>query len=137
MTSERHHLPYTTLPQVQRGKGIVNRLIAHKQVGARAIHSGITDMPPGASVPAHSHNAEEQVTVIQGTLRIRIGDRTVDCGPCDSTFISAGVEHEFSNIGSERVLVMVIYGTADPTRTFVGTGETVEIGSEGDTFTGR
>ncbi len=137
MISERHHLPYSELPQVSRGKGIVNRLIAHRRVGARAIHSGITDLPPGASVPAHSHNAEEQVTVIQGTLRIRMGDRTVDCGPCDSTFISAGVEHEFSNVGEGRALVMVIYGTADPTRTFAGTGETVEIGSEHDRFTGR
>ncbi|MGE0316025.1 MAG: cupin domain-containing protein [Lautropia sp.] len=134
MSKQIHSLPFDEVPKVPRGNGIVNHLIASKHVGARNIHSGITELPPGATVPRHTHNAEEQVTVLKGRLRINIEDRSVECGPFDSTFISAGVAHDFGNAGEETAYVMVIYGSADVTRTFTSTGETVAIGSERDRF---
>ena len=134
MPDNIHALPFADLPKVPRGNGIVNHLICSKKIGARNIHSGITELPPGASVPRHTHNAEEQVTVLRGRLRIRMEEREVECGPFDSTFITSGVAHDFANIGDETAFVMVIYGSADVTRTFADTGETVEIGSERDRF---
>ena len=130
-----NHLKYEELPQVARGLGIVNRPIASKKIGARSIHSGITYMPARTAVPAHTHNAEEQVTVLEGTMKIILdGSREVICNAYDSTFISAGVQHELINDTDEAVLAMVIYGSADVNRTFSETGETVEIGSERDKF---
>jgi len=134
MNREIHHLPFTVLPPVPRGLGIVNYPIATKKQGAKNIHSGLTRMPVGAVVPPHSHNTEEQVTVLEGCVRFVLGDQTYDCDAYDSTFISGGVVHEFSNIGDKPALVMVIYGGADVNRTFARTGETVAIGSEGDKF---
>ncbi|MEP6609032.1 MAG: cupin domain-containing protein [Burkholderiaceae bacterium] len=134
MDSEIHHLPFAELPTVERGQNIVNYPIVSRKLGSRNIKSGITRVPPGAVVSRHSHNAEEQVTVLEGKLRIVLGDQSFDCGPYDSTFISAGVPHEFTNIGDKPSLVMVIYGSTDVTRTFTDTGETVEIGSERDRF---
>lgn len=134
MSPEIHYLPFAALPQISRGQSIVNCLIVSKKLGAKNIHSGITRLPAGGVVPRHSHNAEEQVTVLEGRLRIVLADQTFDCGPYDSTFISAGVQHEFSNIGPESALVMVIYGSSHVTRTFAGSGETVEIGSDRDRF---
>ena len=94
-------------------------------------------MPAGTSVPPHKHNAEEQVTILEGTLKIILdGEREVICSKFDSTFISAGVQHELINDGDEAVYAMVIYGSANVNRTFVETGETVEIGSEQDRFKG-
>ena len=63
-----------------------------------------------------------------------LGDKVVECGQYDSTYISAGVPHEFSNVGDTQALVMVIYGASHVTRTFTDTGETVDLGSERDTF---
>lgn len=137
MTKEKtiHHLKYTDLPQVSRGIGIVNQPIASKKVGARSIHSGITVMPAHSAVPPHTHNAEEQVTVLEGTMRIILdGDREVFCSQYDSTFISPGVQHELINDTDEEVVAMVIYGSANVNRTFTETGETVEIGSDRDKF---
>ena len=136
MEMQIHHLPFAGLPVVERGQNIVNYLIANKNLGARNIHSGITKLPVQGVVPRHSHNAEEQVTVLEGKLRIRLDSQDFDCEPYDSTFISAGVPHEFSNIGDSPALVMVIYGSAEVTRTFASTGETVAIGSDRDKFTG-
>lgn len=134
MDNHSHFLPFANLQQVQRGNGIVNYLIATKKVGAQAMHTGISMLPPGVSAPRHSHNSEEQVTVLEGSVRIKLADHDEVCHRFDSTFISAGVEHELVNVGTDPAYVLVVYGSPDVNRTFAATGETVGIGSEGDRF---
>lgn len=135
MSTQQHFLPFAALPAFARGNGIVNYVIASKHLGARAIHTGISELPVGIPAPRHSHNAEEQVTVLEGTVKITLGDREQICGRFDSTFIAAGVEHELVNVGEGTAFVLVVYGTPDVTRTFAATGETVAIGSDDDQFT--
>jgi len=133
-----NHLPFPEVPRISRGLGIVNHLIACKKIGARNIHSGITFIPPKTSVPDHSHNTEEQVTIIKGALKIILnGDQEVICNTYDSTFISSNVKHELINDTDEEVHALIIYGSVDVTRTFTETGETVKIGSDKDNFTGK
>jgi quercetin dioxygenase-like cupin family protein len=134
MSKQVHFLPFASLPEVPRGNGIVNYLIASKKVGARAMHTGISKLPVGVTAPRHSHNAEEQVTVLEGTVKILLDDREQICRRFDSTFISAGVEHELVNVGDETAYVFVVYGSPDVDRTFAATGETVAIGSDADRF---
>jgi quercetin dioxygenase-like cupin family protein len=134
MAQQIHHLPFANLPAVKRNDEIVNFVIAGPKTHSRNIKSGITRMRPGSVVPRHSHNTEEQATVLEGKVRFVLGDKVVECGRYDSTYISAGVEHEFSNVGSGDALVMVIYGASHVTRTFSETGETVDLGSERDVF---
>lgn len=134
---EIHHLPFAGLPAVKRSDEIVNFVIAGPKQGTRNIKSGITRMRAGSVVPGHTHNCEEQATVLQGRIRFVIGGRVVECGPYDSTYISGGVPHEFANIGGSDALVMVIYGASHVTRTFNDTGETVDVGSEADVFPPR
>jgi len=137
MNKNINHLPFKDLPEVPRGLGIVNHLIASKKIGARSVHTGITLMPAGTSVPPHKHNAEEQVTVLEGTLKIILdGEQEVFCSKYDSTFISPDVQHELINDTDEPVYAMVIYGSANVNRTFIETGEIVEIGSDKDRFKG-
>jgi quercetin dioxygenase-like cupin family protein len=89
------------------------------------------------SVPAHSHNAEEQVTVLEGTLRIVLngGSKELICNKYDSSYLSSDVQHQLFNDTDEQLVVMVIYGSSDVNRTFSQTGEVVIIGSEEDQFT--
>lgn len=134
MNKQVHFLPFASLTEVPRGNGIVNYLIASKKVGARAMHTGISKLPVGAPSPCHSHNTEEQVTVLEGEVKITLDNREQICRRFDSTFISAGVEHELVNVGSDTAYVLVVYGSPDVDRTFAATGETVAIGSDGDRF---
>ena len=130
------HLPFSKIPKISRGNGIVNHLIASKSIGASKIHSGITVIPPKISVPAHSHNPEEQVTILKGTLKIILnGKIKVDCNKYDSTFISSNIQHELINETDEEVHAIIIYGSADVNRTFTNSGLTVLIGSKEDNFT--
>jgi len=134
MKEQRHFLPFDSLLAVPRGNGIANYPIASKKVGARAMHTGISKLPVGVTAPRHSHNAEEQVTVLEGRVKIVLDDREQVCGRFDSTFISAGVEHEIVNVGDDTAYVLVVYGSPDVDRTFAATGETVAIGSDSDRF---
>ena len=133
-----HHLPFSKIPKISRGNGIVNHLIASKNIGASKIHSGITVIPPQTSVPAHSHNTEEQVTILKGTLKIILnGGKEVDCNVYDSTFITSNIQHELINETDEEVHAIIIYGSVDVNRTFSKTGLTVLIGSKEDNFTDK
>ena len=134
MAAQIHHLPFSVLPAIKRNDEIVNFVIAGPKQGTKSFKTSITRMRAGSSVPRHSHNCEEQVTVLEGRLRFVLADKIVECGPYDSTYISAGVQHEFTNIGDGDAVVMVIYGASHVTRTFADTGETVEVGSARDTF---
>lgn len=106
MNKQLHFLPFASLPEVPRGNGIVNYLVAGKEVGARAMHTGISKLPVGVTAPRHSHNAEEQVTVLEGMVKITLDDREQICRRFDSTFISAGVEHELVNVGDAAAYVL-------------------------------
>lgn len=134
MAVQIHHLPFSALQAIKRNDDIVNFVIAGPKQGTRSFKTSITRMAPGSSVPRHSHNCEEQVTVLQGRVKFVLDDKVVECGPHDSTYISSGVQHEFANVGDDEALVMVIYGASLVTRTFADTGETVEVGSSRDTF---
>ena len=132
------HLPFSKIPKISRGNGIVNHLIASKNIGASKIHSGITVIPPKTSVPEHSHNTEEQVTILKGTLKIILnGKKEVDCNVYDSTFITSNIQHELINETDEEVHAIIIYGSVDVNRTFSKNGLTVLIGSKEDNFTDK
>lgn len=134
MSKHIHFLPFSALTEVPRGKGIVNYVVASRKVGTQAFHTGISMLPVGVPVPRHSHNSEEQVTVLEGRVKIMLDDCEQVCERFDSTFISAGVEHELVNVGNDTAYVLVVYGSPNVNRTFAGTGATVGIGSEGDRF---
>ena len=132
------YLPFSEIPKISRGNGIVNHLIASKSIGASKIHSGITIIPPKTSVPAHSHNTEEQVTILKGSLKIILnGEKVVNCNKYDSTFCPSNTQHELINETDEEVHAIIIYGSVDVNRTFSKTGLTVLIGSKEDNFTDK
>ena len=87
---------------------------------------GITSFPPGTSIPLHSHNTIEQVTVLEGEGEAELDGRRVPARPYDTTQIAAGEVHRFLNTGDGVMRILWVYGAAHVTRTFADTGETVD-----------
>ena len=50
---------------------------------------------PGKTVPRHAHDHTEQLmAVVEGSVRMTIGDETRDLGPGDVVCVNRGIEHE-------------------------------------------
>ena len=62
-------------------------------------------LPPGKHVPGwHTHPIqEERFTILAGTMRFRLGWRSILASPNTTIVVSPGVAHWFGNAGSEMV----------------------------------
>lgn len=52
------------------------------------------DGPAGTIAPAHAHPHEQMCLVVEGRVRLRVGDEQVEAGPGDVVAIPSDVEHE-------------------------------------------
>lgn len=111
---------------VGRGEGITSVPLTPTPLAGQAFRMGITSFPPGTSIPLHSHNTIEQVTVLEGEGEAELNGERLPARPYDTTQIPSGEIHRFLNTGTNVMRILWVYGAAHVTRTFADTGETVE-----------
>lgn len=111
--------------RVARGDGIESVRLTPEPLEGQGFVMGVTSFPPGSSIPLHSHNTIEQVTVVEGTGLAEINGETTPVKPFDTTQIAPGEFHRFINTGDGNMRILWVYGSTEVTRTFADTGETV------------
>mgnify|MGYP003588356685 CR=1 FL=1 len=80
----------------------------------------------------HSHNCDEQVTILEGEAEAEFEGRRHRLHAYDTTLIPANKPHRFVNVGTTPLAILWIYAASEVTRTFAETGETVAHLSERD-----
>lgn len=117
---------FDTADRIERGDGIVSVRLTPTLLPGQEFQMGITSFPPGTSIPLHSHNTIEQVTVIEGHGQVELGGELLDARPYDTTLVPAGEVHRFLNTGDALMRILWVYGGSHVTRTFADSGLTVE-----------
>ncbi|MGH8928668.1 MAG: cupin domain-containing protein [Acidimicrobiia bacterium] len=110
---------------VARGAGIESIPFSDPPLEGQGFTMGITSFPPGTSIPLHSHNTIEQVTLIEGEGVAELNGEQIRVKPYDTTQIAPGELHRFVNSGSKPMRILWVYGSTHVTRTFPD-GRTVE-----------
>jgi len=65
---------------------------------------------PGASYGLHTHPHEQFSVLLQGRLRLTVGDEVRDIGPGDMWHAPANVAHGGEILGDEAVVSIDVYG---------------------------
>ena len=132
--AKAHVIKIDDVPVFARGDGVETMLLVGKERCETAgFTSGLTRFPAGKKVPFHSHNCDEQVTLLEDEALVEIeGENPVPVKRYDTTYIPEGTSHRFVNVGDGPLLILWVYATDHVTRTFTETGETVEHLSKSD-----
>jgi quercetin dioxygenase-like cupin family protein len=64
---------------------------------------------PGGVYLLHSHPYEQTSVMLQGRMRLTVGDEVRDIGPGDMWFAPAGVPHGGEILGDEAVIFIDVY----------------------------
>ena len=68
---------------------------------------------PGVPYEMHRHECEQVSILLEGQLRLTVGELTRDIAAGDIWFAPAGVEHGGEVLGSEAAVFVDIYGPPD------------------------
>ncbi|OSZ63222.1 hypothetical protein CAP39_14245 [Sphingomonas sp. IBVSS1] len=80
------------------------RLLLRSAHSPAAMSVMVVDVPPGGSVPPHSHAAEEECYfLLDGMLDLMVAGETRRLGPGDFGHVLPGTLHGYANAGSDPV----------------------------------
>ena len=66
-----------------------------RAVAGEQVLLGHVTYAPGTTVARHAHpEAEQAMWIVEGSMRMTVGDETADLGPGDVVVVNRGIEHE-------------------------------------------
>ena len=68
----------------------------------------------GTGAPLHTHEADELIVVLEGTLEVRLGDEVAQAGPDHTVVVPPNVPHGFTVVGPGEARLMAFFPVSDP-----------------------
>ena len=68
----------------------------------------------GAGAPLHTHEADELIVILKGTLDVRLGDEVRRVGPDHTLVIPPNAPHGFTSVGPGDASILTFFPIPDP-----------------------
>jgi putative monooxygenase len=93
-----------------------------RRFGSVGICGGYARFQPGSSLPCHTHDYDESITIVAGeAVCLAQGNRYLVSG-CDTVFVPKGRPHRFLNESTSPMAMIWVYAGDEPDRTVVDAG---------------
>ena len=67
----------------------------------------------GAGAPLHTHEDDELIVILDGVLRVRLGDEVREVGPEHTLVVPARLAHGFTSVGSRDARILGFFPVPD------------------------
>ena len=82
--------------------------------GTTSSSVAISTVGVGAGVPLHTHEADEFIIVLEGTLEATLGDDVQNVGPDHTIVIPPHMPHGFTSVGPGEARIVSFFPIPDP-----------------------
>jgi quercetin dioxygenase-like cupin family protein len=101
------------------GRGSRIQFLADPTGGVSGLALQNQECDPGVGGPSHTHEFEEVLTVIEGTVEVWLDAQRQVVGPGTSVFIPTGVVHGFVNVGTGTLKLQFVIASNQMRASFV------------------
>lgn len=91
------------MPRRQIWDGVVGRIVEGEQLSV-----GVVELEPSGLVPEHQHAHEQAGLVLEGSVRMTVGEESAELGPGGTYTIPSGTPHTLT-AGPEGAVVVDIF----------------------------
>ena len=110
-----HYIPVDARrPRAARVPGSTVGVICDASTPAASLITGVNELAPGASIPAHFHDHEELQYILSGEgVALDADGREYPLGPGTAVYCAAGrsAAHGFRNTGAAPLAILYVYAT--------------------------
>lgn len=89
-------------------------LITEDGDGTTSADASLSEVGVGAGAPLHTHEDDELIVILSGTLRVRIGDETREVGAEHTVVVPPAVPHGFEAVGDAPARILGFFPAKDP-----------------------
>ena len=93
-----------------------------RRFGSVGICGGYGRFLPGASLPCHTHDFDESITIVKGSATCLVQGRRYPVSGYDTAFVPMGLPHRFINESDEEMAMLWVYAGSEPDRLKVLSG---------------
>ncbi len=93
-----------------------------RRFGAHGICGGYGEFSPGSSLPCHTHEYDESITIVSGRATCEVMGSRYHLSNCDTAFVPLHRPHRFLNESDAQMAMIWVYAGDEPDRTILDAG---------------